>query len=203
MERETKFIFLVTIFIAALVTAPILASKVTTMFGLVFVTGTFAYAITFPMTDVITEVWGKEKARKVVWAGFFALVVSTILIYFAILAPPAPFWKNQAAFESILSLVGRIVLGGFVAYLVAQHHDVWAFHFWKRIFKGRHLWLRNNASTIVSQFIDTWIFIIIGFLGVYSLSNLIPMIFGQFLIKMFIAAADTPVIYGLVKWVRS
>jgi len=125
-----------------------------------------------------------------------------ILVFGGGLLPPAPFWEGQSAYESILSMVPRITLASMIAYLVSQHHDVFAFHFWRQKTKGRFLWLRNNASTMVSQALDTGLFITIAFWGVYSTEILLNMLRTQYIIKLAIAACDTPFCYMLVGLLR-
>jgi uncharacterized integral membrane protein (TIGR00697 family) len=89
-----------------------------------------------------------------------------------------------------------------VAYLVSQLHDVWAFLFWRRVTKGKHLWLRNNLSTMASQLLDSVIFITLAFAGTVELSVLGNMIAGQYLVKFILALADTPFCYLAVRWAR-
>ena len=101
------------------------------------------------------------------------------------------------SFDSVLGLAPRIILASFVAYLISQHHDVLAFDMWKKVTKGKFLWLRNNASTFVSQFIDSVIFITIAFAGIPGGPSLIEMILAQYFIKLMIAILDTPLIYML------
>ena len=195
-EGNDAFIFLLSIFIASLTIASVLASKIIHIFGLYVPAGVLAYAITFICTDVISEIWGKNRARSTVLGGFIALIVVLILIQLGLNWPRAPFWNQEAAFQSILGSTTRIIVASFVAYLVSQLHDVWAFHFWKKLTKDRHLWLRNNFSTAVSQLIDSILFISIAF---YGSMPILPLIIGQWIIKFAIAAVDTPVVY-LVVW---
>ena len=204
MEKETKFMIIFGIFIAALTILNVVSVKIVTLFGLTFSVGAFIYAITFPCTDIISECWGKNRAKKVVLIGFLAniLVVSFILI--SISTPAAEFWEgNQAAFKTILGVVPRILLASMIAYLISQYHDVWAFHFWKNYTSGKYLWFRNNASTFTSQLIDSVIFVTIAFYGILPNSLLIPTIFGQFVIKLGIAVIDTPFVYLLVNWIKN
>ncbi len=116
------------------------------------------------------------------------------------LAPAASFWQDQEAYQAVLDSNLRLTIAGMVAYLISQYHDVWAFHFWKRQTAGRHLWLRNTASTMVSQLLDTLIFVTIAFYGV--IPHLGAMIVGQYLVKLLIALLDTPLVYGLVWLIR-
>lgn len=197
MQNETQKAFLIlnSIFVGSLVIASVLASKIITVFGLVVPAGVLAYCVTFVVTDVISELWGREKANSVVFGGFVALVFSLLLVRLAVVWPPAPFWSHDAAFRTVLDSTSRIIVASFSAYLLSQYHDVWAFHLLRRLSGGRHLWLRNNLSTAVSQLIDTVVFITIAFYGVMPIA---PLILGQWVIKLIIAVLDTPVMYAVV-----
>ena len=193
---DRAFIILLSIFAASITIASVLANKIISVFGLFVPAGILAYSITFICTDVISEVWGKERAKQTVLGGFIALISVLILVQIGLIWPKAPFWNNEAAFQSILGSTTRIIVASFIAYLISQFHDVWAFHFWKGVTNDRHLWLRNNLSTAVSQFLDSFIFIAIAFYGVMPIW---PLILGQWGIKIAIALFDTPVVY-LVVW---
>lgn len=186
---------LATVFAGCLVGSAVLAVKPVHLFGLTFPAGVLAYAVTFACTDVISEVWGKARARQVVWAGFGALVIFYALAWVAIKVPAAPFWKGQAAFSSVLGATLRIIIASLVAYLVSQMNDLILFHWMRVRTKGKYLWLRNTGSTMVSQAIDTILFISIAFWGVMPV---VPMIIGQYLVKLAIAVLDTPLVYGAV-----
>ena len=202
MERQTKLLILISIFVAVLAFISLTSAKIATVFGITFSISVFFYAITFFCTDVISECWGKEMARKVVWMGFLAAVLMVVFTLIAIALPPADFWvEQQEFFASFFGLVPRIVLGGLIAYLASQMHDVWAFHFWRKKTANKHLWLRNNASTIVSQFIDTVIFVSIAFYGTVPISIFFSLLWGQYLIKLVIAAIDTPLVYAARRWI--
>jgi len=196
---EKAYIILVAIFVGGLVIAEVLASKIINVAGLIVPGGVLAYSITFPVTDVICEVWGKKRANYVVFSGFITLLVVLGLIRLTLIVPKAPFWTAEEAFVRILGSTSRIIIASFIAYLVSQYHDVWAFHFWRKITKGKYLWLRNNASTFVSQFIDTAVFITIAFYGITPIFTLIK---GQYIIKLAIALLDTPFVYFGVWLIR-
>jgi uncharacterized integral membrane protein (TIGR00697 family) len=198
-HKEKVYILLIGIFVGGLVIAGVLASKIVNVAGLMVPGGVLAYSITFPITDVICEVWGKKRGKYVVFSGFITLLVALGLIRLTLIFPKAPFWSGEEAFAKVLGSTSRIIIASFIAYLVSQYHDVWAFHFWRKITKGRYLWLRNNASTFVSQFIDTAIFIIIAFYGVMPIFTLIK---GQYIIKLMIALLDTPLVYFGVWLIR-
>lgn len=119
-----------------------------------------------------------------------------LAIVTALLWKSAPIGIEMAeAFNKVFSLTPRIVIASMVAYLISQTHDVYAFHFWKEKTKGKYLWLRNNASTMVSQAIDTCTFITLAFYGIVPNDVLLGMIVWQYLIKVTIALMDTPFMY--------
>jgi uncharacterized integral membrane protein (TIGR00697 family) len=135
----------------------------------------------------------------VVFSGFITLLATFLLIRLALAWDTAPFWSEQEAFSTVLGSTSRIIVASFIAYLASQYHDVWAFHIWRKITRERHLWLRNTASTVVSQFIDTLIFITIAF---YGTMPVLPLIKGQYFIKVLIAVLDTPFVYLVIILIR-
>ncbi len=187
------------IFASLTVLANILAVKRIAVGSLMGPAGVLVYSSTFLITDVLGEIYGKEYGKKAVIAGFFANIVALVSVLIAVNWQPAPEYimppELEKAFEDVFSFAPRIVIASMVAYLISQTHDVYAFHFWKTKTAGRHLWLRNNASTMVSQLIDTVLFITIAFYGAVSFSALAEMIVGQYVIKVAIALLDTPFMY--------
>ncbi len=201
-DKESPLIILCAIFVGSLVISEILATKIMALGKIYLPAGVLAYAITFAITDVVSEIWGKNLARQLVLGGLLSVGVAFLLIWVAVVLPSAPFWTEEKAFVRILGMekgAGRIIVASIVAYAVSQYHDVWAFHFWRKVTRERHLWLRNNASTLTSQAIDTCLFIFLAFYGVFPL---LPLILGQYFIKLCIALLDTPVVYGLVYFLR-
>jgi hypothetical protein len=196
-------VVLATLFTTCLIVANIIAVKLISIFGWVVPAGIIAYPLTFLFTDVIAELYGRKIASRVVWAGFGANILMVILIFGGKLLPPAAIWQDQLAYESILGMVPRIVLASMIAYLISQHHDVFAFHFWRQKTKGRFLWLRNNASTMVSQALDTGLFITIAFWGTVPIAVVTEMLLTQYVMKLIIAVCDTPFCYLLVALLKS
>jgi uncharacterized integral membrane protein (TIGR00697 family) len=186
------------IFVGLVVMAQILANKIVLFGTFTLPAGVIVYATSFLVTDILCEFYGKKKALEAVWGGFLASILLVLAVKIAVAWPPAPFWTGQEAFQSTLQLTERIVLGSLVAYVISQNWDVRVFHKLKEMTGGRHLWLRNNVSTMTSQALDTAIFITIAFYGVLPV---VPMIIGQYIVKLVIAALDTPFIYG-VHWAR-
>tara|TARA_Y100001970_G_C14190623_1_gene835145 strand:- start:1084 stop:1776 length:693 start_codon:yes stop_codon:yes gene_type:complete len=159
--------------------------------------GLLPYPITFLVTDIISEIYGQKKASKVVTTGlvssFFMLLIVTVSDY--VTATP---WSpvDGDTFNQVFGLSGAAVFASMMAYLIAQYIDVRVFHFWKRLTNGKHLWLRNNASTVFSQFIDTFsvLFLLCTF-DVISWDRFSVLLLNGFLFKVFFAAFDTPIFY--------
>ena len=190
--------YLIGLMTALIIMANIFAAKIVTFGGFAVPAGVIVFSMTFLITDILSEKWGKETARKALWIGFYANVVFVLSILIVINWPAAPFAAEFAEkFKEVLSLTPRIVIAGWVAYLISQNHDIWAFHFWKKKTKGKYLWWRNNASTIVSQLIDSVIFITIAFYGVFPI---LPLILGQWVVKIIIAILDTPFMYLIISF---
>lgn len=196
-KTEKNLILLNCIFVVSLIVANIAAAKVVSFWGLVIPAAIVAYPITFLMTDVIGEIWGREEANRTVRIGFVCQLISLILIGLSILLPVAPFADNQEMYESIMGQSFRVVFASMVAYLCSQSWDVFIFHKLKSKTGTKHKWLRNNLSTMTSQIIDTAIFITIAFVG--TVPNIFTMILSQYLIKFVYAALDTPFFYLLTR----
>ncbi|MEM1112487.1 MAG: queuosine precursor transporter [Pseudomonadota bacterium] len=204
--RELKFIILLTVFIACMGFINVVSAKLWTVAGLTISGGIMAYWLTFPITDVVGEVFGRKRAQLVVWLGFGANILVLLMSQIAIALPPSPLYENQTAFATVLGAVPLIVVASLAAYLIAQSHDVWAFEFWRRVTGGRHLWLRNNVSTMSSQLLDSLVFNGIAFWLFAAermpLGEFVGMTLGYWLFKVGIAICDTPVVYALVYWLK-
>lgn len=162
--------------------------------------GILPYPITFLITDLISEIYGKKKANQVVTAGIFASVFSMAIILLADLAPAIPSSPiNDEVFSSVFALSPIAVLASMLAYLCAQYVDIAIYHFWKRLTKGKYLWLRNNFSTFSSQFIDTFLVVsLLCIFGVLPWRLFYGLVISGFLFKVFIALLDTPLLYFFV-----
>lgn len=196
-KTEQNLQILLGIFVVSLIVANIVSAKIVSFWGLVIPAAIVAYPLTFLITDVIGEIWGKEIANRAVKIGFICQLISLLLIGLSILLPVAPFADNQEQFVGIMKSSFRVVAASLVAYLISQSWDVWLFHKLKEKCNGKHKWLRNNASTLTSQMIDTAIFITVAFWGVVP--NILVMILSQYLIKAVYALLDTIPFYLLTK----
>ena len=197
MEKTNKNLILLNgIFLTSLLIANVLSAKIVTIAGAVIPAAVVAYPLTFLMTDLIGEIWGKEQANQAVKIGFICQLISLIMIGLAILLPVAPFADNQAEFKAIMSQSFRVVAASLVAYYCSQSWDVWVFHKIREK-STANKWIRNNVSTMTSQIIDTAIFITIAFIG--TVPNIWVMILSQYGIKCLYALLDTIPFYYLTR----
>lgn len=159
--------------------------------------GILPYPITFLITDLISEIYGKEKANEVVVGGIFASFFAMGIIYVAN-AVPATDWSPVSGdlFSTVFGSTAIAVLASMMAYLFAQFIDIQIYHYWKRLTAGKHLWLRNNCSTFLSQFIDTaTVLLLLCTFGEISWNLFGGLLLAGFLFKIIIAALDTPFLY--------
>ena len=163
--------------------------------------GILPYPITFLITDLISEIYGKKKANEVVLVGIFASIFSISILLVSNYVPAienSP--VDDKTFNNVFSNSPLAVLASMISYLLAQLIDIRIYHFWKNLTKGKHLWLRNNFSTFTSQFIDS--FSVIFFLTIFQIldwSQFVGLVFSAFIFfKILVAAFDTPFLYILV-----
>ncbi len=197
------------LFICALVVSNLIFQKFFTwdFFGVYtfeISVGILPYPITFLITDIISEIYGKKKANQVVTAGIFASVFSLLIVYVA-QAVPATEWSpvQDTLFTKVFGATAVAVFASMMAYLLAQYVDIQIFHFWKGLTKGKHLWLRNNFSTFLSQFIDTAaVLLLLCSFGKIEWVRFYGLLLSGFLFKVLIAALDTPLLYLGVSFFR-
>ena len=159
--------------------------------------GILPYPVTFLITDLVSEIYGKKKANQIVTTGIFASVFSLLIVYTSA-AVPATEWSpiGDGLFSKVFGNTAIAVFASMMAYLLAQYIDIQIYHFWKKLTKGKHLWLRNNFSTFLSQFVDTFsvLFLLCSF-GQIKWELFGGLLLGGFLFKVLIAACDTPLLY--------
>ena len=169
------------------------------LFGFGTTLGNIMYAGGFLVTDILSENYGEEEARTAVKIGFFTMIAATLLMQIAINFTPSGFdeaLNNYGSMRLIFGFMPRLMVAGLVAYGISQFHDIRAYNFWKKRFPAtKHIWIRNNLSTLVSQFIDNLVFTAIAFWGVMPLEVLIEIFWSTYFIKFIVASADTPFVY--------
>ncbi|RLI80310.1 VUT family protein [Archaeoglobales archaeon] len=186
----------------AIILANIQVAKLIRFFGMVTAMGNIIYGTTFLATDILTERYGVKEARKAVLVGFFSLIATTVIMQLTLIFVPAQEDTLSPHLEKIFCFMPDVMVASLTAYLISQFHDVWAFEFWKRKTKGRYLWLRNNASTMVSQLIDnltftTLFFVVFNpeFVSALGFRGIFEIFITSYIMKFVVAICDTPFIY--------
>ena len=207
-ERQLWILSLLSaLFISALVVCNLIASKFITL-DLGFATfeisaGVLPYPVTFLITDLLSEFYGRRVTQRVVLSGFVALLFTLGVLY---MGGAFPALENSpvsdSAYAQVFGNSPRVIFASMAAYLLAQLVDVRLYHFWKRLTQGRMLWLRNNFSTILSQLADTTLVVGILFIGDASWGFIGGLILHGWLFKVIAAALDTPIIYAAVALFR-
>lgn len=206
-HAERLYYLLGALFIAALITCNLIANKFIEV-NLGFKTfiisaGVLPYPITFLITDILSELYGRKRTTHVVIAGFFASVFVLLILWLGSLFPAiegSP--VDGETYNQVFQNAWRVIAASMAAYLVAQLVDVRLFHFWKGLTGGKKLWVRNNFSTIISQLVDTTLVVLVLFLGVHPAATLVDYIQDGWLFKVIAAALDTFFIYAFMAWAR-
>lgn len=208
-RKMITLIFCIGLFMVSLVLAAMTAIKIQEFhFGGLSVlvpAGTVAFGLTYLATDAISEIWGRSYALCVVLVGLVMRAMMVVLVLYALYAENvfgfigvADSWtpERQDAFASILSSGNRLNIAGMVAFGISASADVLIYHYFQKRDAGKNrLWFRNNISTMISQMLNSMIFISVGFLGTVPLAAIGSLILGQVLVKILVAAVDTPAIY--------
>lgn len=204
-RAEALYVVLAGLFLGSLVVTNLIANKFLTvdMGFKVFIlsAGALPYPLTFLVTDLLSEIYGRKRANQVVWVGFivslfvlFALWLGSV--FPAIEGSPVDDETYFRAFKN----AWRVIAASMAAYLVAQLIDVRLFHFWKNLTNGKHLWLRNNGSTVLSQLVDSVLVVLVLFTGVQSWDWMMSTILDLWLFKAMVALLDTPFFYLGTAW---
>ncbi|MDA0668017.1 MAG: queuosine precursor transporter [Planctomycetota bacterium] len=210
-RSEVVFLMLAALFTGSLVVTNLIANKFihVNWLGHEFIlsAGVLPYPITFLITDLLSEIYGRRRANLVVFGGFLASILVLITLY---LGDQFPAIADSTVDDGIYTLVfgntWRVIGASMTAYLVAQFVDIRIFHFWKRLTKGKHLWLRNNASTLLSQLLDSALVVFVLFAGKWPPAQMGWVILDLWLFKASVALLDTPLFYlgaaYLPRWMR-
>lgn len=209
LQAERLYLILGGMFIASLVTGNLIFQKFFhwDFFGLhtfEISVGILPYPITFLITDLIAEIYGKRRANQVVLAGLGATLFVLLILSLANWVP-ATDWSpvKTATFTKVFGLAPAAVAASMIAYLLAQLVDIRLYHFWKDFTNGKHLWLRNNASTMTSQFVDTAsVLLLLCVFNAIEWELFWPLLWSGFFFKVLVAACDTPILYLMVFLVK-
>src|SRR3989338_5559515 len=191
-----------TAFAVVLILSNITSTKILSLGWFSFDGGTILFPLVYIFGDILTEVYGYARARRVIWIGFAMNLLMVITFWVVQKLPPALDWGNQAAFESILGVVPRIVLGSLCAYLIGEFLNSYILAKIKIKTHGKFLWLRTIGSTVVGQFFDTTVFLLIAFAGVLP-CNLIWIIWvSNYIFKILVEIILLPVTYRVAGWLK-
>lgn len=202
MKVSFWFVAIAAVFVTCLVTANIIAVKIMLLFGFPVPAGIIIFPLSYLFGDVLTEVYGYTMARRVIWLGFACNLLTVIAIYIGGLVTPAPFWQNQAAYNTILGFTPRLLLASFAAYLVGEFTNSFILAKLKIATKGRWLWTRTIGSTLIGEGFDTVIFITIAFWGIIPSSMLLISILTQWIFKVAYEVLATPFTYLIVGFLK-
>jgi uncharacterized integral membrane protein (TIGR00697 family) len=178
------------------------AAKVCTIWGFTFGAGVLFFPISYIFNDVLTEVYGYARARKVVWAGFGAIIFASFMSWVVVSLPPAEGWNDQGAYQAVFGQTPRIVFASLAAFFVGEFANSYVLAKMKVKTSGRYLWARTIGSTIVGEGIDSLVFYPAAFLGLWNNRLLLTVMLSNYLIKVLWEAIVTPVTYQVVGFLK-
>lgn len=196
------YTFFGVLFVATLLITNISAQKLIPIGSFVFTGGIFLFPLSYIFGDILTEVYGYSKTRKIIWLGFFASFLMAIYLHFTVTLPAAPGWELQESYSAVLSQVPRIVMASLIAYLVGEFFNSYVMSKLKVIQKGKNLWTRAIASTVVGQLADTIIFALIAFYGIIPNAILITTIWSGYLFKVVYEIIVSPLTVLIVNYIK-
>jgi uncharacterized integral membrane protein (TIGR00697 family) len=196
------FVVIASVFVTCLITANIIAVKLILLFGFLVPAGIIVFPLSYLFGDILTEVYGYAAARRVIWLGFACNLVAVLAIYIGGIAPAAPFWQGQTAYDTILGFTPRLLLASFVAYLVGEFTNSFVLARLKIATKGRWLWTRTIGSTLIGEGLDTLIFITIAFWGIIPAPLMLTAVLTQWIFKVSYEIIATPFTYLVVGFLK-
>lgn len=202
MTVSHRFVVLVALFVTCLITANIIIAKQISIGSIILPAAIIIFPLSYIIGDVLTEVYGYQQARRVIWLGFLCNAITVLAIWIGGILPAAPVFEAQGAYEQILGSTPRFLLASFVAYLAGEFTNSFVLAKMKVLTKGRWLWTRTVGSTLVGQGVDTVVVLTIGFAGVLPLSVLGIMILGHWLVKTLYEIVATPLTYIAVGYLK-
>jgi len=199
--RYRYFDLIVGVFVTALITSNLVSAKVAEVGGHKIGCGIFVFPISYIFGDVLTEVYGYARSRRVIWIGFACAALASLVFFVADVMPPARDWPHQGAFHTVLGQLPRVVAASLVAYVIGEFANSFVLAKLKVATRGKHLWVRTIASTVVGQLIDSVVFYPLAFYGGamgWSLAQVIEVGWNNYLLKCAVEALFTPLTYLVV-----
>ncbi|MCB9016918.1 MAG: queuosine precursor transporter [Lentimicrobiaceae bacterium] len=205
MNQEGNFRYfdvIMALFVAVLLISNLASTKIVTMWMFTFDGGTILFPLSYIFGDILTEVYGYQRSRKVIWTGFGAALLMSLVLWVVQLLPAATDWPNQQAYESLLGFVPRIVLASLVAYFGGAFSNAFLMSKLKIKTKGKLLWVRTIGSTLLGEGIDTAIFCMIAFYGTMPNEILVAIIVSNYVFKSGVEILFTPLTYAIVGFLK-
>lgn len=190
----------VTVYLCSNLIGPAKAVEVA---GFTFGAGVLFFPISYIFGDILTEVYGYARARRVIWAGFGAMVFASLMATVVVALPPAPGWPFQEAYATVFGQTPRIVLASLIAFFAGEFANSYVLARMKVWMEGRRLWMRTIGSTIVGEGVDSLIFYPVAFLGVWDGALVVTVMLTNYALKVLVEVAMTPVTYKVVGWLKN
>lgn len=201
--KRFKYLDLITVsFVSVLLISNVASTKILDLGAFTFDGGTILFPLSYIFGDILTEVYGYGRSRRVIWMGFFAAMLMSVVFMIVGALPPSPEWPNQAAYDAILGLTPRIVIASLTAYFLGEFVNSFILAKMKILTKGKHLWTRTIGSTLGGEFVDTAIFVGVAFWGVLPNEILPAILISNFVFKTMVEVFFTPVTYAVVKFLK-
>ncbi len=202
-QRAYRYLDTVTVaFVAVLMISNVVSTKAVILGPFTFDGGTILFPLSYIFGDILTEVYGYRRSRRVIWSGFGATALMAAIFVLVGALPAAPDWPHQEAYQTILGLTPRIVIASLVAYFLGEFSNSWVLAKMKILTKGRWLWTRTIASTLVGEGIDTLVFVLIAFYGVWPNTLLVTVILSNYIFKCGVEILVTPITYRVVNGLK-
>lgn len=196
------FSVLFAVFVGGLILNTTLGVKIVDIAGFYMPAGIFLWSLTFPITDIVAETYGRKYALYFVIGGLTISILAIFMIQFALWLKPAPFWQNNEAYKTILGTNTRLIVAQILSFIVTQTADIFIFSWIREKTNGKYLWLRNNVSTFTSQLLANCIFLSVAFLGSIPFENWKVLFITNLCGRIVLALFDTPLVYAGVWLVR-
>lgn len=202
MAFSYRFVIVTALFVTCLITSNIIIAKQVSFGGIVLPAAIIIFPLSYIIGDVLTEVYGYQQARRVIWLGFLCNLITVVAIWVAKVLPPAPVFEAQGAYERILGSTPRFLVASFLAYLAGEFTNAFVLAKMKIMTKGRWLWTRTIGSTLLGQGVDTLVVLTIAFLGVLPFPVLGIMVLSHWLAKSAYEVIATPLTYVVVGYLK-
>ncbi|MDE2078797.1 MAG: queuosine precursor transporter [Patescibacteria group bacterium] len=203
MQKSYKYLTAVgMLFVSILIISNVASTKIVDFGPFTFDGGTLLFPLSYIFGDIMTEVYGYKGTRPIIWLGFFSTFMMAVTFIVVGALPAAPGWDNQAAYDVILGLTPRIVAASLIAYFAGEFSNSFVLAKMKIMTKGRWLWTRTIGSTIVGEFVDTMLFVVIAFWGVFPTALVVTLIISNYVFKTLVEVVFTPITYKVVGFLK-